>query len=96
MPRAKNGANGPSASSRFTAARGGRADGKQIVLADVTDESQLWELVQDAVASGVAVTIGRTRDGSSISVSFFADGERSAWYLSGREDWTDLVATTSV
>ena len=96
MPRGKSSSTGPSAASRFTQPRGGRQNGKMITLDDVCNAEAMWSLLQDAVVSGAAVTVSATRDGSSICVSFFADGERSPWYLTGVEDWSDMVATTAV
>lgn len=96
MPRAKSGNVKPSAAGRFMQSRGDKPDGKLITLADVTDQGKLWTLLEDAVQVGVAVTISRTRDGSSISLAFFSDGERVTWYLAGSEDWQELVQTVAI
>jgi hypothetical protein len=96
MPRAKGNGSAPSAGARFVQPRGNRANGKLLALSDICEAEQLWSLANDCVECDVAITISRTRDGSSLCVSFFADGERSPWYLTSREDWTDLVSTTAV
>lgn len=96
MPRAaKNGA-APFAGARFLATRGDREDGKLITLANVTNQERLWELASEAVTAGVALTISRTKDGTSVCVAFFADGERSSWYLASEQDWMELIQTVSV
>lgn len=97
MPRGKpNGRSEPSAANRFLSPAGSRTDGQAIQLGDVCDVEQLWQLLEDAIAAGVSVTIGPTKRRTSICVSFYAQGESSPWYLDGREDWTDMLATTSV
>lgn len=96
MPRGNKNPGAPFAGQRFLSPKGGRKEGKILDLEDVTNSEKLFTIVQDAINAEVAVTLSRTKDGTAICVSFFANGERNPWYISSPEDWTDMALSTSV
>lgn len=96
MPRKPSSSSKPSAANRFTKSRAENDNGKRLTLADIITADDLLSLTEDAIATGVSITIAVTRDGKTIIVTFFHDGERYPWYIQSREDWTDMVLETSV
>lgn len=91
-PRAKGDRTAPSASNKYARSLSGAGKGKQLQVGDVTDAGSLFELVQDCVLHEVPVTIGRTKDGSAVTVSFYAAGERWSWYITNHADWEVMLS----
>lgn len=92
MPRGKSGDGAPSASAKYAKSLTGAKNGQQLQVTDVTDEAALWALIVDCVRCEVPVTLGRTRDGTAITVAFYASGDRHTWYLVNHADWEVMIS----
>lgn len=92
MPRKNSGQGAPSAANKYAKSLTGAQNGQQLQVPDVTDQAALWALVVDCILHEVPVTLGRTRDGTAITVAFYAAGDRHTWYLVNHADWEVMIS----
>lgn len=55
------------------------------------DPSYIMAAIANAEAVGVALLFGKTRDGSSLALGIFKDGQKNTFYFLGGEGYEEVV-----
>lgn len=91
MPAADPMSRGPRRNFKQLANGDSNRETKQVALADIIHADELMSVLDDLIASGHALTVGRTKDGGSIALAFMIGGRPIKRYAPTREKWLEVL-----